>query len=91
MQIDNEYEQTAETGAYFQALEDALRRAGIVVPLTYNDPSTREGFINGTGAVDIYGLDAYPQRFDCSHPAAWNPVDDSYHEYHMRALSAPFC
>ncbi|KIJ23862.1 glycoside hydrolase family 35 protein, partial [Sphaerobolus stellatus SS14] len=49
---------------------------------TYNDPGEGRNFINGTGAVDIYGMDAYPQRFDCSHPEAWLPVDLDYHQYH---------
>lgn len=28
-------------------------------------------------------LDAYPQRFDCSHPERWNPVTTNYYDYHM--------
>ncbi|KAJ7174219.1 hypothetical protein C8R43DRAFT_1058218, partial [Mycena crocata] len=36
------------------------------------------------GAVDLYGLDSYPQRFDCSHPDVWRPVVTNYHEYHAR-------
>ena len=74
-EVDNEYSQTAVTGAYFAQLEDQYRKNGIVVPLyvlsrvsdtsradastryrTYNDPNMRKAFINGTGAVDIYGL-----------------------------------
>ena len=105
--MDNEYAQTPEGAAYFQALVDAFKDSPIVVPLTYNDPHAGENFINGTvsrlcyldcvrhrlnymlqGAVDIYGLDAYPQRFDCSNPDKWNPVDDTYHEYHMREAPA---
>ncbi|KZV66862.1 glycoside hydrolase family 35 protein [Peniophora sp. CONT] len=84
VQLDNEYAQTPDGAAYFQALVDAFKNSPIVVPLTYNDPHAGENFINGTGAVDIYGLDAYPQRFDCSRPDVWNPVDDTYHDYHMR-------
>ena len=51
---------------------------------TYNDPGQRSNFINGTGAVDIYGLDAYPQGFDCSHPRTWRPVTTNYHQYHIQ-------
>ena len=31
--VDNEYEQTPETGIYFEELESAYRKAGIVIPL----------------------------------------------------------
>lgn len=30
---DNEYEQTPETGVYFEELMSAYRKAGIVIPL----------------------------------------------------------
>ncbi|PIL34820.1 hypothetical protein GSI_02607 [Ganoderma sinense ZZ0214-1] len=49
---------------------------------TYNDPGEGSNFINGTGAVDIYGLDGYPQGFDCSNPTHWSPVVTNYHSYH---------
>ncbi|KZT69507.1 glycoside hydrolase family 35 protein [Daedalea quercina L-15889] len=80
--LHNEYEQTAETGAYFEELESAYRNAGVVIPLTYNDPGEGENFVNGTGAVNIYGLDSYPQGFDCSNPYVWSPLVTNYHSYH---------
>ena len=53
---DNEFGQDGYGNAdYFVQIEDVLRTNGIVVPLTYNDPGERMSFINGTGAVDIYG------------------------------------
>ncbi|KIY66929.1 glycoside hydrolase family 35 protein [Cylindrobasidium torrendii FP15055 ss-10] len=82
IQLDNEYEQWLG-GEYFEDLKDAYHNSEIVVPLTYNDPSARRNFINGTGAVDLYGMDSYPQRFDCSNPHQWNPVDLTYHQYHI--------
>ncbi|KAF7978635.1 hypothetical protein HWV62_45132 [Athelia sp. TMB] len=85
VQIDNEYFQSATTSAYFADLEAAFIKGGIVVPLTYNDPGEGKNFVNGTGAVDIYGLDSYPQLFDCSNPQKWNPVTTSYHTYHESA------
>ncbi|KAK0504453.1 glycoside hydrolase family 35 protein [Armillaria luteobubalina] len=82
IQLDNEYEQWL--GAeYFEDLKAVYHNLSIVVPLTYNDPGPRSNFINGTGAVDLYGLDGYPQRFDCSNPLVWNPVPLTYHDYHM--------
>lgn len=83
VQVDNEYSQNPiERAEYFAQLEATYKKNGIVVPLTYNDPGEGRNFINGTGAVDIYGLDAYPQGFDCSHPEAWRPVTTNYHTYH---------
>ncbi|VDB87385.1 unnamed protein product [Peniophora sp. CBMAI 1063] len=91
VQIDNEYSQSASTGAYFEALENAYTSGNIAVPLTYNDPGEGKNFVNGTGAVDIYGLDAYPQGFDCSHPTVWNPVTTNWHDYHENTSpSEPF-
>ena len=49
VQIDNEYTQHVEGhGEYYEELMKAFREAGIVVPLTYNDPNQGENFINGT-------------------------------------------
>ncbi|KAJ7092896.1 glycoside hydrolase family 35 protein [Mycena belliarum] len=89
VQLDNEYTQaTPGHGEYYEELKAAFRAGGIVVPLTYNDPNQGANFINGTGAVDLYGMDSYPQRFDCSHPDVWRPVVANYHEYHARVNPA---
>ncbi|KAF9522175.1 glycoside hydrolase family 35 protein [Crepidotus variabilis] len=84
MQVDNEYGQSAG-GPYFEDLKAVYRNksSGIVLPLTYNDPGMGRSFINGTGAVDLYGFDAYPNRYDCSHPDVWRPVPENYHDYHQ--------
>ncbi|KAH9480337.1 putative beta-galactosidase C [Psilocybe cubensis] len=83
--IDNEYSQSPSSHAeYFAELEDVYRSSNIVVPLTYNDPGQGRNFINGTGAVDLYGLDSYPQGFDCSNPTRWNGVTTNYHQYHAQ-------
>lgn len=92
VQVDNEYSQLPLTHAeYFVELEAAYRQGGIVVPLTYNDPGMGSNFINGTGAVDLYGLDEYPQQFDCAQPETWHPVMLNYHQYHEQVNpSEPF-
>ncbi|SJL04269.1 uncharacterized protein ARMOST_07630 [Armillaria ostoyae] len=54
----------------------------IVLPFTYNDPGEGRSFINGAGAVNLYGMDAYPQRYDCSHPLDWHGVPLDCHQYH---------
>ncbi|KAJ7058089.1 glycoside hydrolase family 35 protein [Mycena amicta] len=83
IQVDNEYSQSPAThAAYFAELEAVYHNSSIAVILSYNDPGEGSNFINGTGAVDLYGLDSYPQGFDCSHPTNWNPVTTNYHTYH---------
>ncbi|KAJ3813869.1 glycoside hydrolase family 35 protein [Lentinula aff. lateritia] len=84
LQVDNEYNQ-AEGAGYFAELETVYRNSSIVIPLTYNDPGEGDNFINGTGAVDLYGFDSYPQGFDCSTPETWNPITTNYHSYHESA------
>ncbi|KAG9315962.1 glycoside hydrolase family 35 protein [Chiua virens] len=83
IQLDNEYSQSPISHAqYFLDLQSVFKNSSIVVPLTANDAGAERNWINGTGSVDIYGIDAYPQNFDCSHPKVWNPVDTSYYSYH---------
>ncbi|EGN93829.1 glycoside hydrolase family 35 protein [Serpula lacrymans var. lacrymans S7.3] len=81
--IDNEYSQSGYGHAeYFAELEEVFHNSSIVVPLTANDPGEGRDWVNGTGAVDIYGLDSYPQGFDCSNPTVWSPVVTNYYSYH---------
>lgn len=83
---DNEYVQTpAPRAEYIAQLEATYKAHGVAVPLTYNDPGPRRAFLNGTGAPDIYGMDAYPLGFDCSHPDVWAPsmLDTDYRRYHV--------
>ncbi|KIM43038.1 glycoside hydrolase family 35 protein [Hebeloma cylindrosporum] len=83
IQVDNEYTQNPVSHAgYFAELEAAYAQSDVVVPLTYNDPGEGRNFINGTGAVDLYGMDSYPQGFDCSHPTVWKPAITNYQQYH---------
>lgn len=92
VQIDNEYSQRQPGRAeYFEQLIAKYRGSEMELPLTYNDPNQGSNFINGTGAVDLYGLDSYPLGFDCSNPTVWKPVTTSYDTYHMRVNpSQPF-
>ncbi|KAL0951694.1 hypothetical protein HGRIS_008370 [Hohenbuehelia grisea] len=85
MQVDNEFSQTPDIHAgYFADLETVYHDSPIEVPLTYNDPFQSGSFVNGTGAVDLYGLDSYPQgSFNCTAPSAWRPVVTNYHQYHQ--------
>ena len=48
-------------------VEQQFRDAGIVVPFVVNDNEVMGDFApgSGLGAVDLYGIDAYPMRYDC--------------------------
>ncbi|KIW34995.1 uncharacterized protein PV07_01722 [Cladophialophora immunda] len=58
---------------YMKYVEDQFRAAGIDVPFAFNDNLVQGIFAPGTGpgATDIYGIDAYPLRYDCAHPDVW--------------------
>lgn len=58
---------------YMAFVEQQYRDAGIDVPLFVNDNLILGSFAPGTGhgEVDIYGIDAYPLRYDCGHPYTW--------------------
>ncbi|KAE9399468.1 glycoside hydrolase family 35 protein [Gymnopus androsaceus JB14] len=84
IQVDNEFNQD-QSAEYFAELESVYESSSIVLPLTYNDGGEGDNFINGTGAVDLYGFDTYPQLFDCASPQTWNPVTTNYHSYHESA------
>lgn len=89
VQIENEYlsdahsskGQPAGKDGYMRDLAQSLKENGIYVPLTFNDANTFENFVRGTGSVDIYGFDSYPQSFNCSTPSVWEPVDERYAKY----------
>ena len=52
---------------YIAFVNKQYRDAGIVVPLINNDVLLLGSFAPGTGlgAVDVYGIDAYPMSYDC--------------------------
>ncbi|SNX83489.1 related to beta-galactosidase precursor [Melanopsichium pennsylvanicum] len=80
VQADNEYKTGVTERAYMEQLVSRLKSNGISLPITYNDPGRDNNFVD---LVDLYGLDSYPQRFDCSHPSDWVPFRDDYLEYHL--------
>ena len=74
--VENEY--AANTDArYMQDLQDFARASGIDVPITHNqccDASWTPHWAEGLGAVQIPGVDDYPQSFDCPNAATtWGP------------------
>jgi beta-galactosidase GanA len=76
-QVENEYQVNTDA-AYMQALQAKARTDGIDVPITTNDccdaASWSSTWGSGPGAVQIPGVDDYPQSFDCGNAATtWGP------------------
>ncbi|MPZ79175.1 MAG: beta-galactosidase [Actinophytocola sp.] len=73
--VENEYAAGTDA-AYMQDLQDTARAAGIDVPITHNqccDASWPPTWAAGQGAVQVPGVDDYPQSFECQTPDLWGP------------------
>lgn len=104
LQPENEYSQaTADTpefpdSVYWEAVEAQYRKGGITVPFISNDAHAHGFFAPGppqryAAAVDIYGHDGYPLRFDCANPYKW--PDGIFPTYYLndhinQSSSTPF-
>ncbi|MEV0380434.1 beta-galactosidase [Nonomuraea sp. NPDC050643] len=73
---ENEYQVNTDA-AYMQDIQDQARADGIDVPITTNDccdaGSWSSTWATGPGAVQIPGVDDYPQSFECANPDLWGP------------------
>ncbi|KAK7695246.1 hypothetical protein QCA50_002436 [Cerrena zonata] len=80
VQSENEFFVSTPTdpgrSEHMQEIEDTLRANGVKkVPITHNDAFHSGTFASGTGAVDLYMWDNYPQGFACSNPTTWPEVN----------------
>jgi len=73
---ENEYAVNTDA-AYMADLQDQAAAAGITVPITTNDccdaASWSSTWADGPGAVELPGVDDYPQSFDCTQLDLWGP------------------
>ncbi|KAI0027626.1 glycoside hydrolase superfamily [Vararia minispora EC-137] len=88
VQAENEYgpssPQNPGRSEYMQTIEDTLRSNGVDrVPLQVCLPHVNSALLTRLGAVDLYTWDAYPGRYDCSHPDAWHEVITNYSAWHQ--------
>ncbi|GAA4135107.1 beta-galactosidase [Actinomadura keratinilytica] len=70
---ENEYAANTDA-AYMEDIQKQARAAGIDVPITHNqccDASWTPTWASGQGAVQIPGVDDYPQAFECREPDVW--------------------
>jgi beta-galactosidase GanA len=75
--VENEYAANTDA-AYMQDLQDTARAHGIDVPITTNVCCDAADWVSkwgdGPGAVQIPGVDDYPQSFDCANAdTVWGP------------------
>ncbi|WBB59032.1 beta-galactosidase [Streptomyces sp. WMMC500] len=77
--VENEYAQNTDA-QYMQDLQDLAHAQGVDVPVTHNQccqASWTPHWAEGLGAVDIPGLDDYPQSFECQNAdTVWGPWGD---------------
>jgi hypothetical protein len=99
LQPENEYSNATSNikfpnPIYFGYVEEQYRKTGIVVPFISNDARTAGYFTPGSeSAVDIYGHDGYPLRFDCAHPYTWpnGALPTSWRATHLKqSPSTPY-
>jgi beta-galactosidase GanA len=73
---ENEYAVNTDA-AYMEDVQQQAFAAGITVPITHNAccdaASWSSTWAEGPGAVELPGVDDYPQSFDCAHPDLWGP------------------
>jgi beta-galactosidase GanA len=75
--VENEYQVNTDA-VYMQDLQDTARADGIDVPITTNDCCDAGDWSStwgsGPGAVQIPGVDDYPQSFECQNASTvWGP------------------
>ncbi len=101
-QVDNEYQEGAARTPYMRLLAETVKYEwGVRVPISYNDAGRDGNFLSllgdddddagERGPLDLFGIDFYVQRFDCSHPQTWYPTPFDWAELHeQQAPSRPF-
>jgi beta-galactosidase GanA len=76
--VENEYGANVDP-LYMEQLQQKAREDGIDVPITHNNccGGGLPNWSSGQGAVQIPGVDDYPQSFDCPNPdTTWGPWGD---------------
>jgi hypothetical protein len=75
--VENEYAVNVDP-AYMEDLQQQARDAGIDVPIVHNNccGGYLANWSEGQGAVQIPGVDDYPQSFECQTPDVWGAWGD---------------
>lgn len=92
VQAENEFSAGTTKSPYMQMVIDTYRANGVVIPITHNDQHAGQAGnfspdLPGTGAVNIYCGDSYPQGAN-----SWAQVQPIYYSAHKAvAPSNPLC
>ncbi|KAJ7432340.1 glycoside hydrolase family 35 protein [Mycena latifolia] len=92
VQAENEFSVGTTRSPYMQMVIDTYRANGVVIPITHNDQHAGQAGnfspdLPGTGAVNIYCGDSYPQGAN-----SWAQVQSIYYSAHKAvAPSNPLC
>ncbi|CAO1612816.1 unnamed protein product [Parajaminaea phylloscopi] len=92
VQLENEYFENDKTGPYVQKVKDTLTGAGVQESaFSYNEASAEQPQPSFKSIVDLWGVDAYPQGFDCGNPTQWRPASTKYEDaQHRLNVTTPF-
>jgi len=74
VQVENEYSVGPLEPLYMEQLEAKYRLDGIDVPFSFNDAFPGDHWVRGPGHVQLYGIDAYPNGFNCTYPDIWGAL-----------------
>ncbi|KAJ6557263.1 glycoside hydrolase family 35 protein [Mycena vulgaris] len=92
VQAENEFSAGTTRSPYMQLVIDTYRANGVIIPITHNDQHSGQAGnfspdLPGTGAVNIYCGDSYPQGAN-----SWAQVQAIYYSAHKAvAPSNPLC
>ncbi|KAI0886184.1 glycoside hydrolase family 35 protein [Annulohypoxylon maeteangense] len=61
---------------YMEHVKQQMKKVGNVVPQMVNDHLYQGNWApgSGLGETELYGIDAYPMRYDCAHPDVWPKI-----------------
>lgn len=61
---------------YMEHVKQQFKDAGVVVPQMVNDHLFQGNWApgSGLGETELYGIDAYPMRYDCANPEIWPKI-----------------
>ncbi|KAI1654864.1 glycoside hydrolase family 35 protein [Daldinia decipiens] len=86
LQPENEYDTwpdvnntdfpTQTNSDYMEHVKQQFKKAGNVIPQMVNDHLYQGNWApgSGMGETDLYGIDAYPLRYDCANPDIWPKI-----------------
>ncbi|KAL7621478.1 hypothetical protein AAE478_008801 [Parahypoxylon ruwenzoriense] len=80
---------------YMEHVKQQFKKAGNVVPQMVNDHLNQGNWApgSGLGETELYGIDAYPMRYDCAHPDVWPTTrwPENWHIMHEKhSPNTPF-